>query len=374
MKIHYVSGSRADFGLMERSLQAIRDSSGLEIELVLTGQALIQRYGDVSARAAEAGLPVVHRIPVRLEGGDRIEMARAFAGEVTGFTEFWAINPPDLVLVLGDRGEMLAATACAFNLGIPIAHIHGGERSGSIDDGFRHAISKLATYHLVANGDSAERLERMGEARERIVNVGAPGLVGLTDGIECDRAWLVKHFDLDPDAKVALVLFHPVVTEGDAGRQFDSVLSAALATGFQTIILRPNSDSGGASIDAAIDLHQRSHTSRVIEHLDRQDYLRVLASCDVLLGNSSSGIIESASLNTACVNVGSRQDGRLRNKNTIDCPKVEAAPIAEALNRATRLAGPFENVYGDGQADRLIVEALHGFANAPAPMQKTVTY
>ncbi|MFN2099278.1 UDP-N-acetylglucosamine 2-epimerase [Altererythrobacter sp. MF3-039] len=374
MRIHYVSGSRADFGLMRRSLQAIRDADGLSLQLILTGQALLERYGSVESETTAAGLEIACRVPVQLEGGDRSEMAKAFAVEVAGISEFWTRSPPDLALVLGDRGEMLAATVSAFNLAIPVAHIHGGERSGSIDDGFRHSISKLATYHLVANADSLQRLLNMGEERERIVQVGAPGLVGLTDGLEPDRNWLSSHFGIDADRPVALVLFHPVVTEGDVGAQFEAVLSAAAAAGYQSILLRPNSDSGAAQIDEVIDCHAAKGALRALAHLDRASFVKAVASCDVMLGNSSAGIIESASLGTPCVNVGTRQDGRLRNENIVDCVEVETENIVAALISASRLEGPFGNVYGDGGADEKIVAALRKFAANPAPLQKRLTY
>jgi UDP-N-acetyl-D-glucosamine 2-epimerase, UDP-hydrolysing len=359
MKVHYVTGSRADFGLMQRCLQAIHRDGAHELGIVVTGQHMNAHYGDTAREVRDSGLPVVREIPVQLAGQDGAQMATALADELSGFVETWRSDRPDLVLVLGDRGEMLAATIAAVHLGIFVAHIHGGELSGTLDESFRHAISKLAHFHLVATVDAARRLERMGERPEFIHVIGAPGLVGLTDGIEGDRTWLSQRFGFPADKHTALVVFHPVVQEAEAaGDQIRTLMAAIRACGFSQIILRPNSDAGGRAIDAYLDSVMSEDDIRVETHLDRETYLRLLASCDLLVGNSSSGIIESASFGIPCVNVGSRQNGRLRNANTIDVADISPEAIKQALRKASMLQKPFENLYGDGSADRRLLELL----------------
>jgi GDP/UDP-N,N'-diacetylbacillosamine 2-epimerase (hydrolysing) len=360
VNIHYVSGSRADFGLMSMTLRHLDSHPGWSVGVVLAGQALDPHYGDVEAEVAAAGLTVAARVPARLSGDDAREMALAFAAEVEGLTAVWSERRPDLVMLLGDRGEMLAAAIVAFHLEIPTAHLHGGERSGTLDDGFRHAISKLATWHFPATAESAARLERMGENPDCIVKIGAPGLVELSKLGDTPAHWLANRFPGTHGRRTALFLFHPVVQEADrAESQACAILTVLGAEGFHVIALRPNSDAGGRTIARELDRWQANGGDGVVlHHLGREDFLRTLQSVDVLVGNSSSGIVESASLGTPCLNLGSRQDGRERNGNIVDCPAFSIEEIRKGLAKAVQLAGPFANVYGDGHADERLEQAL----------------
>lgn len=375
MKIHYVTGSRADFGLMRRCLKAMSAATTLDLGIVVTGQHTVERYGGTAGEVRDSGLRVVCEIPVPLTGASGAEMARGLALEISGFVDAWERERPDLVLVLGDRGEMLAAALAAVHMGIFVAHIHGGELSGTLDESFRHAISKLAHFHLVATEDSANRLVRMGERLERIFVTGAPGLVGIEEGIGRDRDWLVRHFGLSGERRIALVVFHPVVQEAaEAGRQVRAVVEAVAGAGLTQIVLRPNSDAGGTAIDDYLDGLELGEAGRVMTHLDRDTYLRVLASCDLMVGNSSSGIIESASFGIACVNVGSRQDGRFRNDNIVDAPDAAAASIRDAIEEALFLKPPFANGYGDGRTDSRMVQLFSQLRLDPALLKKRNAY
>lgn len=350
MHIHYVSGSRADFGLMERTLQGLYHIPAIKIEVVVTGQHLLPRYGSTIDAVVASGLPIAAQIPVHLSGSSGAEMARALATELLGFIDLWTTDRPDLVMVLGDRGEMLAATLAAVHLGIHVAHLHGGELSGTLDESFRHAISKLAHFHLVATADSAERLRRMGERSECIWVVGAPGLVGLADGIVRHEGWLARNLPLGTGlTHRVLVVFHPVVQEAaSAEDQISSLLQTLRSEGCAALVMRPNSDAGGAAINRHLDALQSEDWLRIVDHLERDTYLSALAQADAIIGNSSSGIIESATLGTPCLNLGSRQNGRLRNANVIDCPDFTEPSIRRALQQTLALQGPFENLYGDG--------------------------
>lgn len=375
MKIHYVTGSRADFGLMERCLRAIADSGRHRLELVVTGQHLSAKYG-ASLRDIEAsGLPVAARLPVRLEGQSGAEMGLALAEELAGMIGVWSTDRPDLVLLLGDRGEMLAGALAAVHLGLHVAHIHGGERSGTLDESFRHCISKLAHIHLPATAESGDRLRQMGESPDVIHVIGAPGLVGLTDGVSGDRDWLKARFGFQEGRPVALVVFHPVVQEAaSAAAQIGAVLSALDSLGCRIVAFRPNSDGGGAEIDAVLDRYDGKEGFVLLSHLPRDEYLRTLASCDVMVGNSSSGIIESASFGVPCVNIGARQNDRQRNTNTVDCPEPETGQIRRAVERALGMTGPFPNVYGDGLTDRHLLSVLDYLVRRPEMLSKRNAY
>lgn len=356
---------------MKECLKFLNNAPGIDVRIILTGQATIARYADLDPEIASEGLEIIHRIPVRLGGNDGREMAVAMATELAGLADYWAANRPDMVLLLGDRGEMLAAAIAAFHLEIPIGHLHGGERSGTIDEGFRHAISKLATYHFVASEDSRKRLLKMGEISERVMVVGAPGLVGLSIDSQVDRNWLSDRFSLPSSTKAALMLFHPVVQERhDAFRQTRAIMEALSLSEVSTIILRPNSDAGGQEIDRCIDMYPNSDF-QVLRHLPRADFLRTLQAADFIIGNSSAGIIESASLDTPCINMGSRQSDRLRNDNVIDCAVFEVPAICRAIDAAVSMAGPFHNRYGDGLTNARLVECFSNLApGKTAPVKR----
>lgn len=361
---------------MARTLVGLSAHPRIDLAVVVTGQHLSERHGSTQRDIVASGLPIVGEIPVTLTGADGAQMARALATELKGFVDIWSRDRPDLVLVLGDRGEMLAATIAAVHLGIHVAHLHGGELSGTLDESFRHAISKLAHFHLPATQDSAERLLRMGERRDRIWVVGAPGLVGLTDGIRRTPGWMASRFDLPPRARhCVLMVLHPVVQEaGAAAVQVRMVLNVLKAEGCSGVVMRPNSDAGGAAIDEELDAAAQEAWFRIVDHLDRDSYLEALGQADAIVGNSSSGIIESASFGTPCLNIGSRQNGRLRNPNVVDCPEFEPSSLTMALHRTLRLAGPFENLYGDGKTTERLCELLPSLPLVDAILAKANAY
>ena len=282
---------------------------------------------------------------------------------------------PDLVLLLGDRGEMLAGAIAALHMNIPIAHVHGGERSGTIDESVRHAISKLSHFHFVSTEQSRERLVRMGELPGQVFVTGAPGLDGIVQDGSILRIDLLAEQRFDPEKPIAIFVFHPVVQEAaDGGAVATMLLERLLQQGFQVLALRPNSDAGSAEVRAALDCHAAHPDVRVLTHLARNVFLSWLAAADVMVGNSSSGIIEAASFGLPVVNVGSRQNLRERNANVYD---VESRPQAvDKVLARVRHQGrlPQHNVYGDGQAAGRIVELLRTLPLDPSILAKANAY
>lgn len=379
MKIHYVTGSRADFGLMERVLQYLNSQDGLEVACIVTGQHLLEKYGHSREDIVRSGLPIACEIPVALSGLDGAEMGRALASELLGFIDCWQEDRPDLVMVLGDRGEMLAAALGAVHLGIHVAHIHGGELSGTLDESFRHAISKLSHFHFPATSDAANRLIRMGELADHIWTVGAPGLVGIRDGIVRDPEWLRQRFELSPTGTPILVVFHPVVQQAaQAAGQMVEILRLLSETNCYGLIMRPNSDAGADMIEQELTRFaaSRDHVERfrILTHLDRSEYLNCLANCDLIIGNSSSGIIETASFDITCLNLGTRQNGRLRNSNIVDCKEIALESMREALSKALALKPPFENAYGNGKTAERMAEIIPKLPLSQKTLCKINTY
>jgi GDP/UDP-N,N'-diacetylbacillosamine 2-epimerase (hydrolysing) len=377
-RIAYLTGTRADFGLMLSTLRRLQAAPGVEVSVFVTGMHLSAAYGDTVLEVKASGLPIAASVPVGIDERTPEAMANAIGQAVQGLTQALSVHRPDLLLLLGDRGEMLAGAISALHLGIPIAHLHGGERSGTVDEPIRHAITKLSHLHLVASEESRDRVVRMGEAPQQVHVVGAPSLDDIVGRKPVAREALLQRLGLPSGARYALVLFHPVVQEAQqAGEQTRALVQAlheeVLARGRHAVWLAPNADAGSAAI---VQEMRRASADRLhcITHLPREGYLDALEGAEVLLGNSSSGIIEAASFGTPVVNVGSRQRLRQRNANTIDC-EADVQAIAAALRQVLQHGPhPRKNVYGDGRAGERIATLL---ATHPLPrglLDKTNAY
>ena len=373
-KICYITGTRADYGLMNRTLNLAREM-GLEVSVCVTGMHLLPHYGNTVEEIERDGHRITARVPVHMDGTSGASMARAISAEIAGFTTALERERPDIVLVLGDRGEMLAGAIVAVHLNIIVVHIHGGERSGTIDESVRHAISKLSHYHFVTTEGSRERLIRMGERAESITVTGAPGLDDIYQHSPIPRDELFNRYGFDRSRPLLLVVYHPVVQEaGDAGDQMTVVLQSVLNAGSQVLVLKPNADSGGYAIERAISNFSGNPDVQIITHLPRAEYISWMSAADVMLGNSSSGIIEAASLGLPVVNIGTRQNDRERNINTIDV-SVDRASIEEAVRtQLTAKRVHSTNIYGDGNAAKRIVAALKEIDLSPTVLVKTNLY
>ena len=370
-RVTYVSGTRADFGLMRSTLLMMDADPRFELSVVVTGMHLLSKYGNTVEEIQNSGLSIAGRLPVKLSGADGAQMAIALGQQVIKFTELWSQSRPDIILLLGDRGEMLAAALAALHLNIFIAHLHGGERSGTIDESIRHAISKIAHVHLTATLRSQNRLVQMGESPDAVYLVGAPGLDGLLDANSVSKDRLFKKYGLSPDRQTVLVLFHPVVQQSkDSGQQIAHILQALGRINGQVLFIAPNADAGGSAIRKVL----LESSVQVISHLPRADFLAFLKHADVLAGNSSSGIIEAASFGIPVVNIGDRQRGRERNANVRDVP-VDPWKIYQAVSEALNLGRvSCENIYGDGRAGQRIISVLAKVCLAPGRLEKCNVY
>lgn len=381
VNITYLSGTRADFGLMEASLKALDADPALSLEVVATGQHLDPAYGDTIKDIAASGLTVVPLEPIVMTGATGAEMAYTIADQTRQITDRFTAQRPDLLLLLGDRGEMLAAGLAAVFLGIPVAHFHGGDRSGTVDDQLRQAITSLSHYHFPATPGARERLVRMGEVPAHIHMLGAPGL----DEIRAFRpdTGLRDRLGIGADDKLATVLFHPVVQDAALASTQARTLIETVAHEFAgtVVVLAPNSDAGSAQIAAyyrqAQDwtAQQSGLAARFIwvTHLPRTQYLSLIAESDLMLGNSSSSIIEAASLKTPVVNVGDRQNARERNDSLFDCP-ITRADIAQAIARALAYTGDFDNLYDQGGCAPRLAGAIKSLDISAAILKKQFTY
>lgn len=364
-RILVVTTGRSDYGLCRPVMDRIAEEPGLDYSLLVSGAHLSERSG-LTVREIEAdGRPIAARIRARETLGQPAAMAAAM-GEITlASAEFLAKSPPDILLVLGDRFEMFAVAAAAVPLNIPIAHIHGGELSfGAIDDAFRHALTKLSHLHFAATEEYGQRIVRMGEEPWRVTVSGAPGIDTIMRTPLPTDAELAARFDLVLKPSPVLMTFHPVTRQFEDARQQVGELLAALANfDIPVVISAPNADAGSDTIRAAINAFAATRPLVcIVENFGSLNYLAMLREAAVMIGNSSSGIVEAPSFHLPTVNVGDRQEGRTRAPSVIDTP-CERGAIAEALARALDprfregLSG-MVNPYGDGNAAERIVRVL----------------
>jgi GDP/UDP-N,N'-diacetylbacillosamine 2-epimerase (hydrolysing) len=371
-RVAYISGTRADFGLMARTLRLICGRTALELGVVVTGMHLSPKYGNTVREIETAGLPIRARVPTQIDEASGAAMARAIGDAIGGMVSAFESWRPDVVLLLGDRGEMLAGAIAAIHLNIPVAHVHGGERSGTVDEPVRHAISKLSHYHFAATAGARERLIRMGERPEHVFITGAPGLDGIETLATASRETLCREAGLDPGRPVCLLVFHPVLQEaGSAALQAHAVVEGTLTAGAQVLALAPNADAGGDLIRNALRAYAGHANVRLVTHMPRDRFVSWMAQADAMVGNSSSGIIEAPSLGLWVVNVGSRQRLREHSENVVDV-EANRDQVSWALaDVLARPRGPWHNVYGDGHAGERIVDLLAGLALEPSVLAKT---
>jgi len=360
------TGSRADFGLLRWVMEAIRHTPGLTLQVVATGMHLSPEFG-LTYRDIEAdGFRIDRKVEMLLSSDTALGISKSMGLGLIGFGEALAQLKPDILVVLGDRFEMLPAAAAALVARVPIAHLHGGETSeGAFDEAIRHSITKMAHLHFVAADEYRRRVVQLGEHPERVFLVGGLGVDAIRRLPRLDREALAQALDFQFGEKNLLVTFHPATLDhADSARQMAELL-AALDEVPEThlIFTMPNADSEGRELCAMVDRFvARRKNARSYTSLGQLRYLSCLEHVDAVVGNSSSGLTEAPTFKKATVNIGDRQRGRLRAASVIDCEPDRAA-IAAAIERiySPDLRTSLETVrnpYGEGGASDLIVRVL----------------
>jgi UDP-N-acetylglucosamine 2-epimerase (non-hydrolysing)/GDP/UDP-N,N'-diacetylbacillosamine 2-epimerase (hydrolysing) len=361
-----VTGTRAEYGLLESSMRAIRDRDELQLTLVVTGMHLSPQYGETYRDIESDGFEIDHKVDMLVDGDSGLSMAKSTGLGILGLGEAFRDIDPDIVLVLGDRDEPLATAVAAAHMNIPVAHIHGGDAvSGAvIDDSIRHAVTKFSHLHFPASDRSAERVVSLGEEDWRITTAGAPGLDAIRTDQYVPGEEMRARLDIDSAETLLLCVQHPVTTQPElAGEQMNATLDALESFEATLVIIYPNSDAGGGEMIDAIESHPVSEASIVQRSLPREEYLGLLAASDVLVGNSSSGIIEAPSLGLPVVDIGPRQDGRERADNTVSVPHDTTA-ITDAIRQCLtdeafrRRARECSNPYDHGPTGVRIASVL----------------
>ena len=379
-KIAVITGTRADYGIFYYVLKAIEKHEDLDLKLIVCGMHLCPEYGMTINEIEKDGFDIADKFETILASDTGASMAKSIGLSIISMAQSFDRIKPDLLLILGDRGEMLAAATAAIHMNIPVAHIHGGEVTGTVDESVRHAITKLSHIHFPANEDSKQRIIKLGEKEKNIYVVGAPGLDYIKKTQYISRATMLKRFELKDD-KIFLLTQHPVTTERDmVEQQMRGTLDAVVELGYQTIVSYPNSDNGGREIIKVIEEYRSKYPFlKVFRNLSQVEYLSFLDMSEVMIGNSSSGIIEAPSFKLPVVNIGSRQDGRLRASNIIDVPYGKESVmrgIKEALYDVDfkKQLENCTNPYGDGNASGKIAQIISEVKLDRELLQKRITY
>jgi UDP-hydrolysing UDP-N-acetyl-D-glucosamine 2-epimerase len=363
-KVVYITGTRADYGLMKPVLRKISESPDLTLEIVATGMHCMPEFGSSIQEVMKDNFSV-HVIDATYDNDDSRSMV-AFMGKFLSlFNNAITEIEPDIILLLGDRAEMLAAAIAGSYRGIPVAHIHGGEVTSTIDEYARHAITKLSHIHLPATIQSAERIRKLGEDPLHIHVVGAPGLDALKDPEPITEIELEKKYTIDMQKPFIIVLQHPVSVEVDkAAAQIRETMDAVLELEIPAIVVYPNADPGGRSMIEVIEKFRNQSFIHIFSNIPHGEFVMLLKRSAAIVGNSSSGIIEAPSLGIAAVNIGDRQDGRERADNVIDVPYRKSAIKEAVINAIKKHAGKrerrrYSSPYGgDGGTSDRIVEIL----------------
>ncbi|NPE07419.1 MAG: UDP-N-acetylglucosamine 2-epimerase (hydrolyzing) [Asgard group archaeon] len=362
-KIAVITGTRADFGLFAPVLKQIIAHPKLELHLIVTGMHLSEEFGYTINEIKQQGFDIADEINILEKEDTSVAMSQAVGNAVLGLTKSFDKIKPDLVLVLGDRGEMLAAAITAAYMNIAIAHLHGGEISGTVDDLTRNAITKFASIHLPATQQSKNRIISMNEKAERIYVVGAPGLDPIYAGEYASKEVVSKELGLDPNEKLILVVQHPNTFEvDDSEQQIKETLEAISKLKTQTVLVYPNSDAGGRAMIRMIQKYEKLPFLKTFKNISRDHYLGVLAMASVMIGNSSSAIIEAPALGISVVNIGTRQRNRERADYIIDVDynqkEIINAVEVSITKEHQEIVKKSVNPYGKGNSSKKIVEIL----------------
>lgn len=368
-KVCVVTGTRADYGLLRWIMQGIRETRGLELQIIATGMHLSPKFGYTYREIEQDGFHIDRKVDILLSSDDGVGLAKAMGLCLIGFGDALQQLVPDLLLVLGDRFEIFSAAAAAMVARVPIAHLHGGETSqGVFDESIRHSITKMSHLHFVASEEYRRRVIQLGEQPERVFKVGGLGIDSIRKLKLLDRSSLEEELGIKFAARNLLVTFHAVTLEkSTAVDQMNEVL-AALETLEDTLIIftMPNADSSSYELFSLIDNFVARHKNACsFISLGQLRYLSCLKEMDAVVGNSSSGLIEAPSLGIGTINIGDRQRGRLKASSVIEC-EPDRTSIASALDELyslnfQKMLKNVKNPYGNGGASKKVVERLLAF-------------
>ncbi len=369
-KICVVTGTRAEYGLLKPLLCRIKEGKEAELCLIVTGMHLSPEYGLTYREIEQDGFLEYEKNEMLLSSDTANGVAKSMGLGVIGFADIYTRVSPHMVVLLGDRFETFAAASAAMLQGIPIAHLHGGELTeGAVDDAMRHAITKMSALHFAAAPGYRRRIIQMGEMPENVYCVGAPGIENIKAQKLMEKGELEESIQFSLDKPFVIVTYHPVTLEANSAKeQFRNLLDALSVLPYKVIFTKANADAEGRVINGMIDQYTAEHVENTIAFtsLGMIRYLSALRFCRMVIGNSSSGIIEAPSFGVPTVNIGLRQQGRERAASVTDCGNgteeilaaVQKAEDMYAKGMLEEIKNPYEGENTSGKIYQYILEYL----------------
>ena len=362
-RILALTSTRADFGLLSKTLRAIDTSNKLELKLCVTGTHLSKKHGETFKFIEEDGFNIAHRIPIIKDNGEKESVSTFMATLLGSFSKYLEEIKPDLILLLGDRYEIFAAATCCTINRIPIAHIHGGELSeGAFDDAFRHSITKMSHIHFTSSEEHMHRVIQLGESKERVFNVGAPGVELIKETELLSKERIQENTGIKLSDRNFIITYHPETLDLTLNpKQQIANLLTVLEKYKDTrlIFTQSNADPGGEEINKEINKFvSKNKNSSFHSSLGQLNYLSILSHCNAMIGNSSSSLIEAPSFKLPALNIGFRQKGRMRSNNIINSTN-DIQSIDKALDQVLSMKrDSIQNPFDRGNTSLSILEVL----------------
>jgi len=364
-----VTGTRAEYGLLAPIIKQLIAANCFELKVVATGMHLSEEFGLTYQEIEADGISIDAKIEVLQNDDSNKAMSKAIGIGVIGFAEYFDKTQPDMVVVLGDRFEIFAAAIAAAVACIPITHLYGGETTeGAVDEFFRHSITKMSYLHFTSTEQYRWRIINMGETPDRVYNVGSTGVENILNMPLMTKDELAQSIDLDLNSPYALVTFHPVTLEKNTAiKHIDELLSALdETTELNYIFTKANADANGRAINKKINTYCEGKKNTIVfTSLGVIRYLSAMKYCEMVIGNSSSGIMETPSFRKPTINIGDRQKGRICAKSVISC-EPEKHAIIESINKARSLQFLQEianqiSPFGNGKTSEKVVSVIKEF-------------
>jgi UDP-N-acetylglucosamine 2-epimerase (non-hydrolysing)/GDP/UDP-N,N'-diacetylbacillosamine 2-epimerase (hydrolysing) len=375
-KITVTTGTRADYGLIRPVLNEISKSKKLELYLIVTGMHLSRKHGMTINEIKKDGFKINTTFDIIPKGNSTYYMAKALGEGIVKFSKTFQKIHPDINLVLGDRDEMLASAIAAYHMNIPNAHIHGGDKSGGIDEYNRHAITKMSNIHFAPSRKSKERIIKMGENPKYVIFTGSPSIDEVAYSKITGKSKLEKIYKIKFTGQEIILLQHPVTTQSEQSElQILNTLRAIVKVKRPTIAIAPNSDAGNKPIFKHLKIFSRRYDFiKLYRTVPRSDYLGMLKYGGLLVGNSSSGLIEGSYFNIPVVNIGIRQKYREHGKNVMNVNGTTNSIYDAIMKAIKRKKLTNEFIYGDGTSSRKIVKYMERINLGTDLIQKHLYY
>ncbi len=378
-KICVVTGTRAEYGLLRPLIKRINEDNQLELQIIATGMHLSPEFGSTYKEIGNDGFNIDEKIEILLSSDTPVGISKSIGLGIIGFADVFERLKPDMIIILGDRYEVFAAASAAMVSRIPIAHLHGGETTeGAIDEAIRHSITKMSYLHFTSTEKYRQRVIQLGEDPERVFNVGAIGIESIKELKLLNKSELEKSISFKLDKKTALVTFHPVTLENNTSKkQFQELLNALdKFKDLKIIFTKANSDTNGRIINSMIDEYVYSNKNRTIAFtsMGQLRYLSAMKYIDLVIGNSSSGIIEAPYFNVPTINIGDRQKGRTQAQSIINCKPIKQDiyySIIKALSeKFINSIKDASNPYGNGVVSKKILMRIKESLNTGIELKK----